>query len=494
MLAAFEKTRGAGTPEVGSKVRGKIVILGEDTSFVDFGGRSEGAIETALLRNHAGEMTYQTGDEVDLFVVANEDQVLLAPSMRAEPSLALSQVQEARRTGMPITGQVTGVNSGGLEVDLAGIRAFCPVSQIEAGFCPDPSVHLNRSLEFLVTEIGEGGKRVVVSRRALLRRQEEDRARELLAGLRAGLEIDGSVARIEPFGAFVDLGGVDGLVHVSEIRHERTEHPGDVLKVGQSVRVRVLDVAQREGGRPRISLSIKAAQPDPWAEVAEQFWEGKRTTGTVARLADFGAFVNLAPGIDGLVHVSEIDLKPVKHPRDALSVGQVVEVKVNSVDPEKRRISLSIRDVLSVEQAAGDAGGGSAEDGARRGTGLTGSSPAAPPKAGDIADGWVASVKNYGVFVDLPAYGHRARGLVPHEETGERSGTDLTRRFRVGDPLKVEITEVGNDGRIRCSITRAQSRAQEAEFRSFQVENSASAGGNTAMAEALRRAMERKNR
>jgi small subunit ribosomal protein S1 len=480
ILEQFESSREAETPPVGHQVHGRIVQIGEETSFVDFGGRSEGALATLFLRDEEGNLTAQVGDMIDLYVVDNKDQVVLAPSVRAEPTAALSQVLDARRTGMPVTGRVTGMNAGGLEVDVAGLRGFCPVSQVDAGYCPDPSVYLGRTLQFLVSEVGEGGRKLVLSRKALLRREEEEAARRLLASLQPGTEIDGTVSRLESFGAFVDLGGVDGLVHVSEIRYERTEHPSEVLSVGQKVRVKVLDVKDAQGGRPRISLSIRAAAPDPWDEAEERYWPGRRVQGIVVRLTDFGAFVNLSPGIDGLVHVSEVDLKPVRHARDVLKAGQPVDVVVLSIDREKRRISLSIKDALAADQASPE------------GT-AAGASTAEPksPAAGDLAEGWVAGIKPYGLFVDLPAYGHRARGLVPFEETGEKPGTDLARRFHVGDALRVEITDVDAEGKIRLSMVRAKQRAEQAEFEHYRKAAQAPKA-NTAMADALRRAIEGK--
>jgi small subunit ribosomal protein S1 len=482
LLAQYESSREAETPAVGSQVRGRIVLIGEGTTFVDFGGRSEGAVDTLHFRDAAGKITAEVGMMVNLFVVDNRDQVILAPSVKAEPTVALSQIVDARRTGMPVTGQVVGLNAGGLEVDIAGLRAFCPVSQVEANYCPDASIYLGRSLEFLVTELAEGGKRLVVSRKALLRRQEEERVRELIGSIKEGTELDGTVSRLESFGAFVDLGGVDGLVHVSEIRYERTESPSDVLTVGQKVRVRVLGLKETDGSRTKISLSIKAATPDPWNEAEERFWPGRRVHGNVVRLAEFGAFVNLAPGIDGLVHVSEVAAHPVAHPRDALQEGQQVEALVLSVDTERRRISLSVRDAL-----ASLSGEPAVEGNEQAGTAAT---PPAP-KAGDLVDGWVAGIKPYGLFVDLPTYGHRARGLVPHEETGEKRGTDLARRFRVGDQLKVEITDVDQEGRIRLSLVRAKQREDQAGFVAFQAGAEPARPANTAVAEALRRAMER---
>jgi small subunit ribosomal protein S1 len=481
MLEEFESARAAGTPPVGSKVRGRVVQISGDTGFVDFGGRSEGALELQPFLGPDGSVTLKIGDILDLFVVDDKDQILLAPSMRAEPAAALHQLREAQRAGMPVSGRVTGMNAGGLEVDIAGQRGFCPVSQIEAGYCADPSAFVGRTLEFLVTELAEGGKRLVVSRKALLHREEEEKRRRLLAALAPGQEIDGTVARVEPFGAFVDLGGVDGLIHVSEIAHGRIDHPRDILSQGQKVRVKVLDIKEGAGGRARISLSMKASQPDPWHEVPGRYAPGSIVTGTVARLADFGAFVTLSPGVDGLVHVSEIGLRPVAHPREALEVGAQVQARILSVEADRRRISLSIRDVLAAE--AGEAPRGQAGAG-------TAAAEAKAPKAGDVADAWVAGIKPYGLFVDLPVYGHRARALVPAEETGERRGTDLTKRYRVGDQVRVEIVEVDPGGRIRASMTRAEARSAEEQFQAYRLSAEPKKASETALGEAFRRAMD----
>lgn len=485
-LQEFESSRETATPKVGTRVRGRVIQLTDDTCFIDFGGRSEGAMDIRAYLEATGDRELHIGDELELYVVDDKNQLTLAPSVKADPAVALSQITDARLSGMPISGRVTGVNTGGLEVEIAGLRAFCPVSQVDAGFCPDPSVYVGRTLEFLVTEVGEKGRRVVVSRKALMRREEEGKAREVLAGMREGTELEGTVARLEAFGAFVNLGGVDGLVHVSEIRHGRTDNPADVLSIGQKVRVKVLSVKEQDGGRPKISLSIKAAQPDPWDEVAESFWVGRRVQGTVVRLADFGAFVNLALGIDGLVHVSEVDVRPVAHPKDKLTQGQQVEAVILSIDAERKRISLSIKDVLAAD------GVGLEGEGAATGEAGAGAAQPKTPTVGDIVDGWVAGIKPFGLFADLPIYGHRARALVPHEETGERRGMDLSKRFRIGDQIRLEVIEVDAEGRIKASMTKLQDRSAEDAFKAYQagVGEGVKKGPATAMEEALRRAME----
>jgi small subunit ribosomal protein S1 len=331
---------------VGTKVHGKVVTASESGVIVDFGGRSEGVAEARHFLADDGSLTVKPDDELDLFVVKTGDEIQLAPSMRAEKNEALAQLREAKSKNVPVTGKVTAVNSGGLDIDVSGVRGFCPMSQIELGFCSDPSQYIGRTLEFAVTSIEEAKRSVVLSRRQILKRAEKEAAKQRLETLKIGDELEGTVARLEPFGAFVDLGGIDGMVHVSEIRHERTGHPNQVLHEGEPVKVRVLRIETGKDGRPRVALSMKAIAPDPWAAIEERFQPGARIQGRVARLTDFGAFVNLAPGVDGLVHVSEIAWERIAHPKDVLKPGQTVDVVVQGVDPAKKRVSLSIKKTL----------------------------------------------------------------------------------------------------------------------------------------------------
>ncbi len=337
---------------VGSQVKGTVVGVGEEFVLIDFGGRSEAVVETRHFRAEDGTVSVAVGAVLELFVIEAADQVVLAPSIRAEPHAALRQVREARAAGVPVSGRVTAHNAGGLQVDLGGVRAFCPLSQIEAGFCADPSVYVGRTLEFLVTSIEEGRGGAVLSRRALLRQAEAVAAQQVLAALKPGDEREGRVARLEAFGAFVDLGGVDGLVHVSEIRHDRTGHPKEVLHEGETVKVRVLRIETGKDGRPRVALSIKACAPDPWTGVAQRYAPGTRVHGVVARLADFGAFVTLEPGIDGLVHVSQVAHQRITHPKEVLTPGQEVEAVVLAVEPDKKRVSLSIKQLTEAPERA----------------------------------------------------------------------------------------------------------------------------------------------
>ena len=345
--------RAVATPLPGDKVRGRVIAIGADHLLIDVGARSEATADLAPFRDEAGQVRIAVGDLLDLFVIEAGEQIVLAPSVRGDASGAgMERMRAAREAGMPVSGRVTGVNAGGLQVDIGGVRGFCPVSQIESGYCAEPAAYVGRTLEFVVTGLEEGRKGVVLSRRQLLRREEEEIAKRRLAEIKPGVELDGTVRRMEPFGAFVDLGGVDGMVHVSEIRHERVRHPSDALKEGERVRVRVLRIEQDKSGRPKIALSIKAAAPDPWEGIESRYSIGARVRGTVAHLAGFGAFVTLEPGIEGMIHVSELSPQRIARVSDAVTVGQPVEAVVLAVDAAKKRISLSIKAAREAAESA----------------------------------------------------------------------------------------------------------------------------------------------
>lgn len=356
-LEAFERGRPAVPapeartqvgPSPGQRVRGRVVSVSGDVVLLDIGGRSEGVAEAGSFRGPDGALTVEVGQELELFVVEAGEPVMLARvarrsgGRRERPSL--DAVKQARESGMPVSGKVREVNSGGVTIDLDGVRGFCPMSQLDSVFVEDAKTFVGRVLEFLVTEVDESRARVVLSRRRLLQREQAERARQRVAALAPGQELEGTVMRIEPFGAFVDLGGIDGLVHVSELSHARVAHPREVCAVGDRLRVKVLKVEPAPDGRMRVALSARAAAPDPWVTAAQRFTPGARVPGVVVRLADFGAFVNLAPGVDGLVHVSQVSDRRITHVREALSPGQAVEAIVLAVEPERRRISLSLRE------------------------------------------------------------------------------------------------------------------------------------------------------
>jgi small subunit ribosomal protein S1 len=330
--------------ERGEVVKGTVVSVGSSHAFIDVGAKSEASLDLKELTDERGEVTVKVGDVIEAFVVSTEPEVVLSHSLARE-RLNLEGLEDAHDMGIPVKGRVTGVNKGGLDVDLNGVRAFCPVSQIELGYCENPSSHIDSVYDFRVIEFAEGGRKVVVSRRALLEEQRQEAAEAVQAQLQEGAEFEGEVTTLQPYGAFVDIGGVQGMVHISQIGHGHIGHPQEVLRVGQRVRVKVLKVEPdpKHPDRQRIALSMRALLGDPWEEVAATLREGSTVEGKVVRLQPFGAFVEIAPGVDGLVHVSEFSDRRVKHPSEAVEVGQSVKATVLKVDLPARRLSLSLR-------------------------------------------------------------------------------------------------------------------------------------------------------
>jgi len=330
-------------PKKGQRISVKLVQVGENTCFVDYGGRSEGAIATTELKNDDGELRFKEGESFQAVVKSSGESVVFTLGRKSAPP-GLKKIQEALDAKIPLQGTVKATNKGGFEVRLNGLRAFCPMSQIERGFCSDPDQYVGKKLPFLVLSVERNGRNIVVSHRQLLEQEAASAAETTRETLAEGAEFEGVVRRLQPYGAFVDIGGLDGLVHVSQISHQHVRNPSDVLKVGEKVRVKVLKIDAPGTKDERISLSMKALEDDPWSDIATRLPVGTKVSGKVVRLANFGAFVELMPGVDGLVHISQIASERIDHPQDVLQVGQEVEAQVLDVDAEKQRVSLSLRD------------------------------------------------------------------------------------------------------------------------------------------------------
>lgn len=339
-------------PKKGKKITGKIVRIGEDGVFVDFGGREEGVLELREIQDESGAPTKAVGDEIKPTVLSVEGGVKL--TLKGKRPGNLPALLEAAKSGGPVEGKVTGVNKGGLVVRVMGVRAFCPFSQIDRRYVEKPEEFVGKKLTFRVSSADEKGRNVILSRRSLLEEEAKEKAAEMRKDLHEGADMTGTVARIRPFGAFVDLGGVDGMIHVSEISHARVGHPSEVLKVGQEVKVRVVKIEGLGTPSERISLSLKRLAPDPWETAVASLSPGSRIHGKVVRVVDFGAFVEVAPGVDGLVHVSALAVGRVEHPSDIVSPGDELEAWVVQVDRDKRRISLSLVDPESRREAEFD--------------------------------------------------------------------------------------------------------------------------------------------
>ncbi len=357
LLAEFDQKH-TGTPEKGAKagdqVRGRVVAISEDQVFIDLGGKAEGIIDAASYRDPEGQLRVAVGDEVTALVAGiAEDGTLRLGNQQARQLHGVAELERAYREQLPVHGRVTALVKGGVEIQIAGQRAFCPASQMELRFIEDLSEFVDQHLDFRITKF-EGGRHLnlVVSRRMLLEEEQRQRAETIRANLKEGALLQGTVTSLQDYGAFVDLGGLEGMIHISELAFHRVKHPSEILSVGQTLEVTVLRVDKTDNPkRPeKIALSIRALSQDPWTEVAQQFPVGSRVRGLVTRLQPFGAFIELAPGLEGLVHISELGAgRRISHPQEVLSPGQEVEASVLAIDQEQRRLSLTLDEAKATE-------------------------------------------------------------------------------------------------------------------------------------------------
>jgi small subunit ribosomal protein S1 len=426
----------------GETVLGTIAGVTPDVVLVSLGGKTEALMEKSELEG------LKVGDRIEAVVIK------AGPDVRLSRRLALGQraraeLRVAASARIPVQGKVTARNKGGFEVALggsSGLRAFCPVSQIDLGRHDEEALkaYLGRTYDFRILEYTEDGRRIVVSRAALLREELDAKIAEAREKVVPGAVLKGRVRSLTDFGAFVDLGGIDGLVHVTEISRRRIAHAKDALEVGQDVDVKVLKIEQ--DGK-RISLSMKELEPDPWDGLASRLAAGATFSGKIVRHAEFGLFVEVEPGIDGLVHVSQ--LPPGVTLKDtSVAVGEMATGWVKELDPSHRRLSLTLREVATSDPWDGIE------------TRLS---------EGTVTAGDVENVAVFGVFVHLAP---GLTGLIPNSETGLPHGTPASKSFAPGQ--KVEVKVIGLDTkrrRISLSVAGAKAEADRADVRKYREES-----------------------
>jgi small subunit ribosomal protein S1 len=446
--ALFAEGAGGGTSddfEPGQEVEAVIEVIsmhGEEI-FLDLGGKATGYMLKEEVRGEDGEVTVKQGDTVKGIVAGVDSNGVHVRTSLAGGGTDREALRGALESGIPVEGKVTAVNKGGFEVALGRTRAFCPMSQIDLYRPEDGTAFIGKTMTFLVTELRDG-KDPVLSRAAILRAEREQKASETRAHVVPGARLSGHVRSIQSFGAFVDLGGLDGLVHVSELSWSRVEDPKTVVRVGQQVEVVVLDVDEEKG---RIALSIRQAEGDPFADAAVTIQVGTVVTGNVARITNFGAFVTLAPHVDGLIHISDMAHHRVRHPKDLLNIGDAVQVKVTDVDLERRRIGLSLK-ALSTDPW--DAIG-------------------VRYKVGAEVTGTVAKVADFGVFVDLEP---GVTGLLPGSESGVPKGKSLQIAFKPGQSLTLRVLRVDVAAQKMALTTREEVKQGEGDSRGGGRRNS----------------------
>ncbi len=453
--ALFEASVKATQYARGQTIEGTIVAIGPEVAFVDVGGKGEAVIEIAELKNADGALEFAAGDRIKATVVSTSGGVTLSRKLMRGAATA-RQLADAFQAGLPVEGKVERAVKGGYEVRIAGERAFCPLSQIDIMRTADPATHEGRVYTFRIIEYKEGGRNLVVSRRALLEEEQRASAAEVRRSIVVGAVLRGRVISVRDFGAFVDLGGgIQGLLHVSEMVWSRVTDTSQIVAAGEEVTVKVLRVDE---STQKIALGMKQLTENPWSTVGATYAVGQVRTGRVTRVAEFGAFVELEAGIEALAHASTF---PPTGRREewtqSVPVGMSGAFEILSIDPEQRRIGVALVD----------------EAGIVPGARLTGK---------------VERHEKFGVFVFL-APGRT--GLMPMSETGVARDADVAKAFPAGSDVEVVVLEVDPSGRrIRLSRKAVQDAQDAEELREYAERTDASpAEGFGSLGDKLRGAL-----
>ena len=411
----------------GAIVTGTVVEIRNDVVVVNAGLKSEGIIPIEQFKNENGELEIAVGDDVKVALDAIENgfgETMLSRE-KAKRSLVWDELEEAQTANAAVTGRISGKVKGGFTVDIKDVRAFLPGSLVDVRPVRDPSYLEGKELEFKIIKLDRKRNNVVVSRRAVVESEHSEEREQLLDKLVEGAVVKGVVKNLTDYGAFVDLGGIDGLLHITDMAWKRVRHPSEVVNVGDELEVRVLKF-DRE--RNRVSLGLKQLGEDPWVAIARRYPTGTRLLGKVSNVTDYGCFVELEPGVEGLVHVSEMDWTNKNvNPAKVVQVGDEVEVMVLDVDEERRRISLGMKQTRANPWEAF----------------------AAIHKKGDKVSGTIKSITDFGVFVGLDG---GIDGLVHLSDISwQTTGEDLVRNFKKGDEIEAVVLAVDPE-RERISL------------------------------------------
>ncbi|MBU2918664.1 30S ribosomal protein S1 [Psychrosphaera sp. F3M07] len=425
--ALFEESLQVIETRPGSIVKGTIVSIDRDLVLVDAGLKSESAIPAAQFKNHAGELEVAVGDVVDVALESIEDgfgETILSreKAKRYESWVRLEKACEEQEI---VKGVISGKVKGGFTVEVEGIRAFLPGSLVDVRPIRDTSHLEGKELEFKVIKLDQKRNNVVVSRRAVIETENSAEREELLANLEEGSEVKGIVKNLTDYGAFVDLGGLDGLLHITDMAWKRVKHPSEIVAVGDEIDVKVLKFDKEKN---RVSLGLKQLGSDPWGDIAGRYPESSRLKGRVTNLTDYGCFVEIEDGIEGLVHVSEMDWTNKNiHPSKVVNLGDEVEVMVLEIDEERRRISLGLKQCKDNPWEVF----------------------AKTHNKGDRVSGSIKSITDFGIFIGLDG---GIDGLVHLSDISWNvSGEDAVREFKKGDEIEAVVLQVDPE-RERISL------------------------------------------
>jgi small subunit ribosomal protein S1 len=466
--AMFEASLKPKRLEKGQHIEGRIVGIGADVAFVDVGSKGEAAIDLAELKDADGNLEVAVGDRIQAILVSTVGGLTLSRKLIRGAANA-RQLEDAFHAGLAVDGKVESEVKGGYEVRVGGQRAFCPYSQIDVRRAADSAAHIGQVYQFKIIEFKDGGQTLVVSRRALIEEEQRANAEEVRKSIVPNAVLTGRVVSVREFGAFVDLGGgIQGLLHVSEMGWSRITDPGQIVKVGEEITVKVLRVDE---GTQKISLGLKQLLADPWSTVEARYEVGQVLAGRVTRVADFGAFVELEPGIEALAHASTF---PPTGRRDGwtaqVPVGLTAPFEILTIERDKKRIGVAL-----------------VPEGSTRAAGVA--SAVAEIVPGAQLRGKVERHESFGVFVFLAP---GKTGLIPLSETGVARDGDVARTFPVGSDVEVIVLEVEPPPgrRIRLSAKAVQAAREAAEVREYSERpDAAPAQGFGSLADKLRGAL-----
>jgi small subunit ribosomal protein S1 len=463
----FEASVKARRFQQGQTIEGTVVAFGPEVAFVSVGGKSEAQIPLAELKDEDGDVEVSIGDRIQAIVVSTSGGVTLSRK-GVRNAATQRELENAFHSELAVEGKVESVIKGGYQVRIARERAFCPLSQIDSVRTADPAVHVGRTYAFRVIEYKDGGRSIVVSRRKQLEAEEQASAAAVRESIVPGAVLPGRVASVVDFGAFIDLGGgIQGLLHVSDMSFSRATTPGAVVAQGDPITVKVLRVDEATG---KIALGLKQLQDDPWSAVATTYAVGQVRSGRVTRLAEFGAFVELEPGIEGLAHATTFP--PTGRAGGwarSVPVGTTGAFEILSVDPAQKRIGVAL-----------------VEAGSSRAAGATPPQDAFAP--GTIVTGKVERHERFGVFVFLSP---GRTGLMPLAETGLDRDADVMKAFPVGSDVEVAVLEADASGRrIRLSKKAVAQQREQAELREYAARTDATPAPSLgSLADKLRNAL-----
>ncbi len=423
----------------GERVKSRVVSISGDMIYIDLGGKSDGFIDLSELKDEHGAINVNIGDNIEaIFSHMQDGMMKLTTLVDGYSIMSLKKIIDDYESATPVHGEVKKEIKGGFEVSVHGIRCFCPYSQISLKAERDASLYLGQTFLFRILEYKNEGRNIIVSRRVLLEEEKNARIQNLKETLSEGMIINGKIKSIRNFGVFVDLKGIDGFIPIGELSWSRIDNIEEVFTLGQEVTAKILSL---HWDNERIALSIKATQPDPWLTISDKYPEGSKVNGVVVRFAPFGAFVNIEPGVDGLIHISNFGTgRRINHPKEIVQIGQSIEAYVVSIDAKNRKISLTLQPKSESQKII-------------------------LPVIGQAIEGVVEKIMPYGVFLKID---ENLIGLIPNAEMGTPKGSDHSRMFPSGTPMKAVVIEADeSNNRVRLSRKAVLAKIEQEEFRQY---------------------------